>query len=72
MKSPVAGSPVRLIATANVTHFARQRFRTHHDRNGIEAFSWLTSRNAIISGGEWQRNIIRGLCHGTHPVAVMF
>jgi hypothetical protein len=44
---------------ANVTLFPRQRFCTHHDPNGIEAFGWLASRDAVISGDERERDVIR-------------
>jgi hypothetical protein len=53
---------------ANVTFFARQRFRAHHDRNRIKAFHWLASRNAVIGGDEGERNKVSYFGHGTHPV----
>jgi hypothetical protein len=36
-----------------VTFFARQRFRTHYDRYGIEAFRWFASRHDVVTGDEW-------------------
>jgi hypothetical protein len=49
---------------ANVTLFPRQRFCTHHDRNGIEAFGWLASRDAVISGDKRERDVIcTGIAH---------
>jgi hypothetical protein len=37
---------------ANVTLFARQGFRAHHDRYRIEAFGWLASRDGVIGGDD--------------------
>jgi hypothetical protein len=43
---------------ADVTFLAQKRLSAHHDRDRIEAFHWLTSRNAVIGGDEWQSNVI--------------
>jgi hypothetical protein len=54
-KSPVAGSPVRLKATApDVTFLARQRLSAHYSGVWIEAFRGLASGNAVIGGDERQ------------------
>ncbi|WP_349643982.1 SOS response-associated peptidase family protein [Bradyrhizobium sp. LTSPM299] len=40
-------------------------FRAHDDRDWIEAFGWLTSRNAIVGGDEWQRHEVGHFRHGS-------
>lgn len=36
---------------ADVTFRARQRFRTHYDKTGLEAVGRLACHNAVVSGG---------------------
>jgi hypothetical protein len=35
-----------------MTLFARQRFRSHHDPGGVEAFHGIARRDAIVGGDE--------------------
>jgi hypothetical protein len=65
LKSPVAGSPVRLNATApTVTLIARKRLSARRSGHGIEAFGWFTGRHAVVTRNEWQRNVVRHFGHG--------
>jgi hypothetical protein len=36
----------------NVAFLARKRLGAHHDRDRIEAFGWLTSGHAVVTGAE--------------------
>jgi hypothetical protein len=63
LKSPVAGSPVRLNATApTVTFLAWERLSAQYNGDGIEAFGRLAWRDAVIGGDERQRD--KGPAHG--------
>jgi hypothetical protein len=46
----------------DVTFLPRKRLSAHYNGDGIEAFGWLASRNAVIGGDERQRD--RGPAHG--------
>jgi hypothetical protein len=59
LKSPVAGSPVRLKATAPTWSSLRdKRLSAHYSGVWIEAFRGLASGNAVISSDERQRDVI--------------
>jgi hypothetical protein len=56
LKSPVAGSPARLNATAPPWPSLREkRLSAHYNGHRVEAFSRFASRNAVIGGDERQR-----------------
>jgi hypothetical protein len=58
--SPVAGSPVRLNATApTVALFARKSLSAHYNGHRIEAFRGLAGRNTVVTRDERQRNVVR-------------
>jgi hypothetical protein len=39
-----------------MSRFARQSFRAHDDRDGVEAFGWLAGCNAVVSSNEAERH----------------
>jgi hypothetical protein len=63
-KFPVAGSPVRLNATAPTCPGLRDSFRPHDDRSWIETFGWFTGRYAIVGSDEGQRHEVGYFGHG--------